>query len=146
MSARILRLTYGTSRARDTEGWQLVTLTDGTTGKRYRAMGGGYDLAGTVFSDWLEAAHADALARIAPDRADCVRTDKRTLTYSRPDGATGRPMSGLTWCPDTGRASLDGGCGLESMIAIAEAVGLEVKRLASPRGRLLGFVVTGGAA
>ena len=105
MSTRILRLTYGTSRARDTEGWQLVTLTDGTTGKRYRAMGGGYDLAGTVFSDWLEAAHADALARIAPDRADCVRTDKRTLTYSRPDGATGWATARCVSSCATGRGS-----------------------------------------
>lgn len=140
---RTLHLTCGTSRARETAGWTVVTLRDSKTGKAFKACGGGFDLEGTVFAEWLEDAHADALARIAPGLAYSIRTDKRTTTYSRPEGATGRALYGLTWIPATQRASLDGGCGLDSMIRIAEAVGLEVKRIGDRRGHLRALVVNG---
>ena len=34
--------TYGTSRGRDTYGYNIVTLTSSAQGKKFRAMGGGY--------------------------------------------------------------------------------------------------------
>jgi hypothetical protein len=52
-TTHVLRLKWTTSRGRDTYGWNVVTLTDETTGRKYRAKGGGYDMTGTVFASWL---------------------------------------------------------------------------------------------
>lgn len=114
-----LTLRYGTSRGRDTYGYNLVTATSTRTGRKYRTCGGGYDMAGTVLGDYLQD--------VAQDRLRALR-DTVTL---REYGGTGwtcgadHALYGLTWAPD-GRACLDGGCGLSSMERIATAVGIDL--------------------
>lgn len=50
---RFLALKWTVSRARDTHGYNVVTLTDTSTDRSFRAIGGGYDMEGTVFAEWL---------------------------------------------------------------------------------------------
>lgn len=50
-----LTLRYGTSRGRDTYGYNLVTATSTHTGRKYRCSGAGYDV----------------VAEPAPDTRDC---------------------------------------------------------------------------
>ena len=87
----LLSITLGVSRGRNTEGWNICTLTNGRTGKKYVTKGGGYDMKGTVFADYLQDIHQDKLL-LLKDRLDMY----------------------------------DGAYGLEGMISIAEACGLEI--------------------
>jgi len=114
-----LSLKWTVSRARDTYGYNVVTLRD-ESGNRYRANGGGYDMTGTVFGQWLMTAHQDKLATLDP--AD---------------------FYGLT--VRDGVARVDGACGLSSMRAIAEAIGVEVKPTLDRKGTYTGFMVSGPA-
>lgn len=119
-ATHVLRLKWTTSRGRDTYGWNILTLTDETTGQRFRTMGGGYDMAGTVFGDWLAASYAEEL------RAWAASTD--SLDY----GATVRA---------DGSVRLDGACGLESMRQIADALDLKVTRTHDRKGNTTGWIV-----
>jgi len=110
-----LELKWTTSRARDTYGYNVVTLRT-EDGQKFRASGGGYDMTGTVFGDWLAHNYADKL---------------RTLDPSKFYGLTVRD----------GVARVDGACGLSSMRAIAEAIGVTVKATLDRRGNYTGFMV-----
>lgn len=68
MTTTYLDLSWSTSRGRDTYGWNICRLDDTSTGKRYRCNGGGYDMAGTVFADWMQATYQQELRAIS-DRA-----------------------------------------------------------------------------
>lgn len=58
-----LRFTHGTSRARDTYGYNIVSLfVDGE--KVASCNGGGYDMQGTVFGDWVASVFADKLNKL----------------------------------------------------------------------------------
>jgi hypothetical protein len=48
----------------------------------------------------------------------------------------------MTRNDDTGRVSLDGACGVETMLAVATAIGLQITRNSDKRGRTIGFFVT----
>lgn len=114
---------WTTSRGQDTYGYNLCTLTDTRTGKRYRTCGGGYDMAGTVFGNWLADVHQTALlALVASRSADLVDCGYQVSGYRKlPD------LYGLTVRPD-GRVELDGACGLRCMEDIAKAIGLTVEQ------------------
>lgn len=114
-----LRLKWTTSRGRDTYGWNIVTLTDETTGRKYRANGGGYDMTGTVFASWLlDVARVELLA---------LPADVEFYGLRRHAG---------------GGLSLDGACGLESMLTIARAIGADVTRTHDRKGNTTGWIVT----
>lgn len=108
-----LSLSWSVSKGRDTEGYNICRLDDGNTGKRYKCMGGGYDMIGTVFGDWLKDVYQ---AELQANRAVV------TGMY----GARSR---------EDGSVSLDGACGLECMLDIAKAIGLEVEREYVKKGR-----------
>lgn len=132
----VLQLSTSTSRGRDTYGYTIVRLDDTTTGKRYRCMGGGYDMVGTVLAEWLQETQQERLLAIG-DRAYYRHTGAEPMTRIEAG------LYGMTYhVGSTDRVTLDGACGLESMRRIAEAVGLEVRRLVSKRGSVTGFVVT----
>lgn len=138
MSSKInhLSLSWSTSRGQDTYGYNICRLDDRNNGKRFKCMGGGYDMVGTVFAQWLtETYQADLLA--LKDRAN----------YIFP--AEGAPRSadranslyGMSYHEKGDRVHLDGACGLECMIRIAEAIGLEVEREYIAKGRRRGETV-----
>lgn len=135
-----LVLSWSVSRGRDTYGCNICRLDDRETGKRYRCNGGGYDMIGTVFGDWLADVHQDKLVDHVVNLAqtDCGYA---VAGYKKVDG-----LCGLTINPN-GTITLDGACGLKSMISIAEAIGLDVQReyqkTGRNRGATLGYYVCG---
>lgn len=135
-----LAFTWSVSRGRDTYGYNIARLDDTTTGKRYTCMGGGYDMTGTVFGDWLQDVYQDRLREIAT----------RAHTYWRPGTRTPNPspdaLYGMTTHLDdpntVERVTVDGGCGLSAMEQIADAIGLTVRKLWNRKGHTTGFIVT----
>lgn len=115
MKERVLEISYTISKARDTYGYNVVTLREGA--QKFKCSGGGYDMLGTVFAEWLENNYMESLKTLKP--------------YSREQQEL-RDFDnyGLFACPD-GSLRLDGGCGIESIKRIAKAIGLEVSTIYS---------------
>ena len=140
-STVFLALKWTLSRAAETYGYNVVTLTGSR--RSFRTVGGGYDMVGSVFAQWLACAYPERLAAIA-DRAHNVHTPGRS-GHERSDVPASVSLYGLTRTAGTSAVHLDGGCGLESMRAIAQAIGVEVQSVYIGRS-LGGFNVTTGAA
>lgn len=131
-----LALSWSVSRGRDTYGYNICRLDDTSTGDRFKCMGGGYDMVGSVFGSWLEACYQDRLVKLR-DRASCFfKTGEMTRVNDRADR-----LYGMAYIVEDDRISLDGACGLECMIRIAEAIGLEVERDYIAKGRRRGETV-----
>lgn len=129
MDMKYLRIKWSVSRGRDTYGWNICTLWDGNT--RYQTKGGGYDMTGTVFGEWLATNY---MKRIKQAIKPTVYGDGTCV-----DG----DMYGFFTREGTDKFWLDGGCGLESMIAIAEKIGLRVTRDYNIRAnKLEGFMIS----
>lgn len=106
------------SRGRDTYGYNLLTLTDIETGKKYRTCGGGYDMLGTVFGKFLQQNYLEQIKR------SCVPVDYDTPFESRENQ---RRESDYGFFTTGGKFWLDGTCGFSSMHDIAKKIGLNVK-------------------
>jgi len=121
-----LILTIGRCRGRDTYGWTLVTLTDPSTGKRYRARGGGYDMIGSALGDFIEDRYQNRLRTLAKPSAS--KTGKH-IYHS--EGL----LYGMLRDNDTGAVMLDGGCGISAMKSIAAQIGLSCEGTFRRRGK-----------
>lgn len=135
MKINHLTLSWSISRGRDTEGYNICRLDSRDTGTRYKCMGGGYDMIGTVFGDFLEAEHQIQLQawthkQAMEDAGYVTKGYKRLVNDHR----------GVVIKPD-GAVSLDGACGIESMLRIAEAIGLDVEREYITKGRRRGETI-----
>lgn len=137
----MLGLSWSTSRGRETYGYNICRLDDYATGKRYKCMGGGYDMVGTVLGLWLQDVHQDRLQAIS-DRAD--------VDYNIKDDPNGCPgyygrrkrLYGLIHTGGGGMR-VDGACGVESVIRIAKAAGITIKRAAwDKRGNTTAYLAT----
>lgn len=119
MNINHLVMSWSVSRGRDTEGYNICRLDDRNNGKRYKCMGGGYDMVGTCFGDWLKDVYKAELQ------------------------AAGSAVTGLYGARvrEDGSVSLDGACGLECMLEIAKAIGLEVEREYVKKGRNKGQTI-----
>lgn len=157
MKTHYLSLSWSTSRGHDTYGYNICRLDAQTTDgmKRYRASGGGYDMTGTVFGNWLTENYQDRLLKIARrayyayDGKDSgVRVRKGDQARTEWTGTPARPkvtpglLYGMTHYTSTKRVVLDGGCGIESMMTIARAIGLDVQTVGNRKGHTTGFIVT----
>jgi hypothetical protein len=140
MSTTYLRVKWSTSRARDTYGYNIVSILDETTGKRFRATGGGYDMTGSAFGEWLQTTFQDRLTAIS-NRAHMVWTDKGNGEPWK-HVSSERGLYGMSFYTHDGRVVLDGACGLSSMERIAEAIGLSVKHTVNASGHTTGFIIT----
>lgn len=141
MNINHLSLSWSTSRGRDTYGYNICRLDDRNEGRRFKCMGGGYDMVGTVFAMWLEANYQKPLLALQGQASNIL---------SRKFGLVANPgenrFYGMTHDMEADRINLDGACGLESMLRIAEAIGLEVEReyvkKGVNRGRTIGWYVS----
>lgn len=136
MQINKLAISWATSRGRDTYGYNICRLDDRDSGKRYRTCGGGYDMIGTVFSEWLAECYQSELKALVSKRSnsliDCGYSVKG---YKKlPD------LYGLTVSPN-GTVQLDGACGISSIISIAEAIDLKVEREGNRKGETVGYYV-----
>lgn len=129
-----LRLTWSVSRGRDTYGYNIARLD--SRARRYRCSGGGYDMVGAVFGQYLQAEHQERLRTIA-DRLSSWSKETGFVKNEKPDA-----LYGGTVYAD-GSVRLDGSCGLSTMERIADACGIIVVKDYDRRGRqLLGFLVS----
>jgi hypothetical protein len=128
-----LKLSWATSRGKDTYGYNICRLDDTSfTGKRYRCNGGGYDMVGTCLGMWVEDVKQAELAKLA-HRVHYDYTDK---TYVVPKDR----LYSLTKLSD-GTFSIDGACGVNSVIAVLEALGYEVQN-DYPKRKLEGYYIS----
>ena len=130
-----LSLTWSISRGRETYGYNIARLDSSATGARYRTCGGGYDMVGTVIGQWLESDYQDRLQALAV----ALREDLVDCGYSV-KGYLGHPtkLYGLTVKPN-GTVSLDGACGINAMIDVAEALGIELVWTGNRKGHTKGY-------
>lgn len=112
-----LSLKWTVSRGRDTYGYNIVTLTDQSTGKKYRTDGGNYDMQGVVFSEWMD---------------DNYRERYKSLDASSYYGL---------FVGSDGHMYTDGACGLNCMERIAEAIGLDYQEVYSRKDGLTNILV-----
>lgn len=133
MKIHHLALSWSISRGRDTYGYNICRLDDRTSRKRYRTCGGGYDMIGTVFANWLEDNYQDRLIALFSDQ-------KEECGYAVKGYYRMKDYYGLTLSPK-GHASLDGACGMSSMKRIAEAIGLDVQWEGNRKGHTTGYFV-----
>lgn len=115
-----LRFRWGVSRGRKTSGYTICTLFVDDK-KVSSANGGGYDLSGTVFGDWVEKAFKAELLKLK-------------IPMSRRNGQRFREYYGLTYQTEEGGSSytpkkgyikplIDGGCGFSAVEKILKACG-----------------------
>lgn len=115
MNITYLQYRCTTSRGRDTYGYNLVSLEDTSTGKKYRTCGGGYDMLGTVLGKWLkDSKYWDNICLLPTQHGS---SDPNKGYY------------GLT--NYGGKRGIDGACGFSCMVNIARAVGLDVQTVYS---------------
>jgi len=134
VSETYLAVRWSTSRGRDTYGYNICSVTDQATSKRYSCKGGGYDMLGTSFGAWLTETYQDALREIG-DRAHI--TYNETFDVTRNDDG----LYGMYRYAD-GRISLDGASGIESMLKIAKTLGIGVRTTRDRKGHTTGYIVT----
>lgn len=134
-----LKFSWSTSKARDSYGYNICRLDDSFTGKRYKTCGGGYDMLGTVFGNWLADTYQTELLKISAE-AYYIHVG-RLINITKET----RSFYGMYYHTVNKKVTLDGGCGLDSMIKIAVAIGLEVEReyikKGKRRGETLGYYV-----
>lgn len=139
---RTLLESWSVSRGRDTYGYNICRLDDTATGKRYRCMGGGYDMTGTVLAEWLQDVFQDRLRAIADESYAVAREGQGYAVVNQPDlyGMTAHYAAGES--APLVRVSIDGACGLSSVERIAKRIGVEVRHIVNRRGHTVGFTVT----
>ena len=111
---KVLELNWTISRAKDTDGYNVITLLDGKT--KYKAMGGGYDMTGTVFGQWLWANYKDLISE------KLMGKEKDFYGFKR---------------LNDGKCYLDGACGLDCMLRIAKEIGLSIESYYNVRKKCL---------
>lgn len=105
-----LEIRWSISRGRDTHGYNICTLWD--YNQPYRTLGGGYDMTGTVFAQWLKANYLPLIVE---------KLGSNMKDGNHPD------YYGFSFYGLKNSYHLDGACGLDCMVTIAKAIGLEVK-------------------
>ena len=128
--SEFLHIKWSISRAADTAGYNRVTLTPTVSPGRHVAVGGGYDMVGTVVADYLSATFKEQF-------------DKAAANYR---ATSTKPPYGF-FLHAEGGWRLDGGCGLDSIIRAAALVNIKINALHGPMNRrrnreLLGFDVS----
>lgn len=128
MTTKQLHFKWTISRGRDTYGYNICTLlVDGE--KVGRCNGGGYDMQGTSFAQWLQEHYQHELKAKFATEINSI-TDKDYADYS---GYCYKEIKGFYGAKISGKEgkeltiSLDGGCGMDSIKRIAEAIGITLK-------------------
>jgi len=135
-SCGALTLSWSTSKGRDTYGYNICRLDSKTA--RYKCMGGGYDMIGDTLGQFLQAEFQDRL-QVISERAGSVYSKEGG--YKSLERNTGR-LYGMTHNLDIGKVSLDGACGVSTMIEIAEAMNISISYIGNKRGQTTGFMYT----
>jgi hypothetical protein len=128
-----VQVSWAVSRGRDTYGYNICRADSYVMGQRFKCIGGGYDMIGTVIGQYIQERFEDQLKAL-------VKAHESELTPYVSDWFQLSSFYGLTFKPSENRVSLDGGCGIESMLKIAAALGLEVERTHNRKGHTNGYI------
>lgn len=130
-----LHFKWTVSKGRDTYGYNICTLlVDGEVVGR--CNGGGYDMQGTAFGEWIQNAYQDKLRQLFAADIKNIETNENCRTYNTNKGVVIKHMPGsgfygvtIYWdtMSKTARISLDGACGFNSIQRIAEAIGITLQ-------------------
>ena len=137
-----LEFKYTVSRGRDTYGYNICSLWINRE-KASSCNGGGYDMKGSAFGNWIEAGFQVELIELAKKmdkKGHCthyiVTGDKGKEDYTRVDAKKGTEYKdtyyGLTAYKRDGdifKVSLDGACGFSSIEHIFKALGYSLQWL-----------------
>lgn len=128
MTTKQLHFKWTISRGRDTYGYNICTLL--VEGEKVgKTCGGGYDMQGTVLGQWLQNEFQYELQKRFINEINTV-TDKDYRTGSEYCYKSISDFYGAHVAGSKGTKliiTLDGGCGIESMKRIAEAIGITFK-------------------
>lgn len=148
------RLTFKwtVSRGRDTYGYNICSLwVDGN--KVSSCNGGGYDMKGTAFGNWVEEAWQDELQAKGGMYADTFyEADMKGEFIGRFDKPEAHGPTGWIQAPESDRfygmsaycafngtgwkivkVHLDGACGFESIRKIVQHLGLDIQYVAETK-------------
>ncbi len=120
---KTLKFKWTVSRGRETYGYNICSLWIDRV-KVSSCNGGGYDMKGTAFANWMQAEFQEELLKIA-DKADKrILIKKGKYEYPKP---TTPIFYGMTTYIDFDKKEtkicLDGGCGFSCMGKILNAIG-----------------------
>ena len=138
MKLNYLKLSWSVSRGRDTYGYNICRL-DSRSGRRYRCSGGGYDMVGTVFGDFLECEYQEELKALVKDLPKVPYGSTSWLQIAEDINPS---FYGLTIRPDDGFVNLQGSSGFDSMRRIARALGLSVTGDYNKKGHAVGYFIS----
>ena len=112
MNKETLQFKWTTSRGKDSYGYNICSLWIGRH-KVASCNGGGYDMQGTAFGEWIQDNFQDRLKKIDAEKYYGLKfyskDYKSHQTYQTDD-----------------KISLDGACGFSSMEKIAKAIGIKI--------------------
>ena len=140
MKNHTLLISWGTSRGQDTYGYNICRLDDNQTGRRFKCMGGGYDMTGTVFGDWLESEYQQELRELVSTLE--LQPYGSTGTGTRVVKESLNPSFYGLFVRADGSVYLDGGCGISSMQRIANAIGFDIQWIGNRKGHTIGYTLT----
>lgn len=117
-----IKITHGTSRGRDTYGYNLVTAIDSTTGKRFQECGGGYDMVGSAMGRWLastlQSEFKSYLESFGMSEGDYCHSGDMARENNWPYGA------GISL---KGNAFIDGACGFNEIRKALNGMGYTIE-------------------
>lgn len=124
-----LDVTWSISKARNTYGYNRVTVRDVETGKKFIECGGGFDMLGASLGQWMQVTMQELLL-CHSEKAYDLCEQQESNAWKRAYNKHG--LYGMTL--DVNKKgvksiTLDGACGLESMLRIADAIGLKLQRV-----------------
>ena len=124
-----LSFSWGTSRGRDTYGYNICTMK--ANGQKVsQCNGGGYDMKGTCLGDWAQAVLQAELVKLGKKFGVAVYDYRTTPIKTVPAGPKAREIYGLHLVIEkdgSTRASLDGACGFSSVESSLCRLGLKLR-------------------
>lgn len=113
-----LKFKYTTSKGRDTYGYNICSLyVNGE--KKYTCNGGGYDMKGTVFANYIQNNYQEQLKKLNSK-------DYYGMWFYKDNGTSVERVDTYEESNKKG-AFLDGGCGFDSMKKILKACNAEME-------------------
>ncbi len=121
-----LTFKWTVSKASETYGYTIVSLwIDGR--KVSTCSGGGYDMEGTCFGEWIQASFLSYLQKLKPNYGSM---DKAKGFYGLSIWRNGRAVRAYK---KGDKVSLDGACGFSSMERILGAIGYKTQLVCNER-------------
>ena len=116
---------WTTSKARATRGWNVCTLNDNRGNKISSTCGGGYDMKGTAFGQFIAHYFGEELKRLSANYGSFDKGGFYGLRhYNNKTRKSQKRASKHT------RTSIDGGCGFNCMLTILEKIGFSLTFIA----------------